>query len=354
MYDIFYLSQNESDDSQFLKIKTRYPRAIKLSSIDKLEDISCIAFTKMFWVIWDDFLIHDDFNLNLEIPEYDQKYIHVWKNGKFFDGLALFPKSRKISLKEFACRFYIADKKEIDIMASIPRPFDIVFLSYDEKNADENYQILKQRFPRIKRIHGVKGIHNAHIEAAKIADTEMFFVVDADASILDDFRFEIDQIPFYNRDLRKTVYVWKSKNSVNGLEYGYGGVKLLPKTLVLQMDQSKPDMTTSISRYFQPMPEISNITVFDIDSFSTWRSAFRECVKLSSKSVERQIDDETENRLKTWCTVAEGPFAKYSLDGAVAGKLYGEKFKNDIDALKLINDFDWLKEFYESGKYRKN
>ena len=62
--------------------------------------------------------------------------------------------------------------------------YDIVFISYQEPNADENYNKLLKRFPLAKRVHGVKGIHQAHIEAAKKACTKMFYVVDGDALIL--------------------------------------------------------------------------------------------------------------------------------------------------------------------------
>jgi len=44
---------------------------------------------------------------------------------------------------------------------------DIIFISYDEPTADKNYSLLKERFPMTKRMHGVKGIHQAHIKAAK-------------------------------------------------------------------------------------------------------------------------------------------------------------------------------------------
>jgi phosphoribosylpyrophosphate synthetase len=33
---------------------------------------------------------------------------------------------------------------------------------------------------------------------------------------------------------------------------------------------------------------VSNITAFNTDPYSTWKSAFRECVKLSSKIIDRQ------------------------------------------------------------------
>lgn len=47
--------------------------------------------------------------------------------------------------------------------------YDIVFISYNEPTADANYAALKERFPIAKRVHGVKGIHQAHIKAAKSA-----------------------------------------------------------------------------------------------------------------------------------------------------------------------------------------
>ena len=216
--------------------------------------------------------------------------------------------------------------------------YDIVFISYYEPEADANWQALKERFPRAKRVDGVKGIHQAHIAAAKKCFTKMFWVVDADAKVLDDFNFT-HRVDEYDLE---TVHVWRSQNPINDLVYGYGGVKLLPRKLTIDMDLSKPDMTTSISQYFKPMPEISNITAFNVDPFNTWKSAFRECAKLASKSIERQNNEETEARLKTWTTVGhDRPFGEYALDGARAGMEFGI---SSSDSIQLINNFDWLHE----------
>ena len=215
--------------------------------------------------------------------------------------------------------------------------YDIVFISYHEKNAEENWQNLKARFPRAKRIDGVKGIHQAHIAAAKKCFTKMFWVVDADAIILEDFNFD-HKVDEYDLE---TVHVWRSKNPVNNLVYGYGGVKLLPRKLTLNMDLNKPDMTTSISQYFKPMPQISNITAFNTDEFSAWKSAFRECAKLSSKTIDRQNEEETNERLKIWTTTDNGEFGRYAVAGARAGMEFGISFS---DNLQLINDFGWLYE----------
>ena len=224
--------------------------------------------------------------------------------------------------------------------------YDIVFISYNESNADKNYAVLKSRFPMAKRVHGVKGIHQAHIKAAKKCFTKMFWVVDADAIILDDFRFDYE-VDDYNLE---TVHVWRSKNPVNNLVYGYGGIKLLPRKLVINMDLSKADMTTSISPYFIAVEEVANITAFNTDEFSTWRSAFRECCKLASKIIDRQNNEETDNRLHVWQTVGKDqPFGKYALSGAKAGTAYGTANRGNLEALKKINDFDWLKEQFDAA-----
>ena len=111
------------------------------------------------------------------------------------------------------------------------------------------------------------------------------------------------------------------------------------------MDVSKPDMTTSISTLFKSMPEISNITEFNTDPFNTWKSAFRECAKLSSKVINRQNDTETDERLNIWTTVgADQPFGKFALSGAKAGQEFGFENKNRPEVLYKINDFDWLYE----------
>ena len=222
--------------------------------------------------------------------------------------------------------------------------YDIVFVSYQEPNADENFTKLKSRFPMAKRVHGVEGIHQAHIAAAKKCFTKMFWIVDADADVLDDFNFDY-KVPEWDLE---TVHVWRSRNPVNDLVYGYGGVKLFPKQLTIDMDTSKPDMTTSITNKFKAMSDVSNITAFNTDPFNTWKSAFRECVKLSSRIIDRQKDNETESRLEIWKTVGlDRQYGEYAIAGAVAGEKYGIRYQNSPKDLSKINDFDWLKEQFD-------
>lgn len=212
--------------------------------------------------------------------------------------------------------------------------YDIIFISYNEPDADDNFANLKSRFPLAKRVHGVSGIHNAHIAAARKAFTKMFWVVDADAVILDDFNFDYE-VTEYDLDV---VHVWRSINPINSLTYGYGGVKLLPKKLTMNMNTDTTDMTMNISSKFKVIDQISNITAFNTDAFSTWRSAFRECCKLAVINNEESL-----SRLEEWCQLNDSaPYGFYAYSGALLGKEYGQKNASNPEALRKINDFNWL------------
>lgn len=314
-----------------------------------------ISKTEMFWGIFPDLILEKDFNFDYYVPKYDsfhRNITHVFKNGIHYDGICLFSNKNTLSKRELEYRFF-ANKKEVDIIASHPRPYDVVFISYFEKYAEENFNNVKKHLlpgQKIFRINGIKGIHNAHREAAGIVESSMFWVVDADASIKENFLFDYHVVS-HNQDM---VHVWRSINPINDLEYGNGGVKLLPKNLTLAMSNDSLDMTTSISYKFMAVDVISNVNLFNTDPYSTWRSAFRECVKLSAKIIKGQVNEETEDRLDKWCTLGQDrPYGKYAIQGAIAGRDYGLKHKNNPDELNKINDYTWLEEYY-SGRYSEN
>ena len=220
--------------------------------------------------------------------------------------------------------------------------YDIAFISFNEAEANTRYFELATTITttnRLFRVHGIKGIHQAHIEASKQAKTNMFYVVDADAKILPTFKFNLILTP----EEEDIVHVWRSLNPVNELEYGYGGVKLLPRQLTTNMDISNTDMTTSISKRFKAMTEVSNITAFNTDPLSTWRSAFRECAKLASGIIPGQVGQETEERLNIWRYNSNHRiYAEYARSGASAGEWFGKTYKDDPTMLVNINDYDWL------------
>jgi hypothetical protein len=223
--------------------------------------------------------------------------------------------------------------------------YDIIFISNNEATADKNWEILRSRFVLAKRVNNVKGIHNAHIAAAKSSFTKMFWVVDGDARVLDGFKFDYD-VPEYDLDC---VHIFHSINPINDLVYGYGAVKLLPRKLTLEVDTSSLDMTLSINNKIKVIEQVSNITDFNIDAFSTWRSAFREAVKLTINVINKNDNDESLKRLSIWCNVGnERPYGSYAIKGALAGKSYALVNFENIDKLKLINDFEWLQKRFNN------
>jgi len=268
--------------------------------------------------------LNHELDLQIPVDPYDETH------SKFFKSVYVPP--------ERTPQTFLTEKQTAE--------YDIVMITYNEPNADKNYDALKEKFPRAKRVDGVKGIPNAHREAAKLCTTDLIWIVDGDAEIVDGFNFD-----YRSPDREKNyVKVWRSVNPINGLEYGYGGIKLFPRQATLDMDITKPDMTTSISRHFKPIKVVSNITAFNTDPFSAWKSGFRECAKLASSVIDRQKQNETDERLDIWCKDADEniPYANYAVDGARAGRAYGEKYKDDLQALNAINDFDWLKEQFNT------
>lgn len=309
-------------------------------SADDIMKMASKCFTEFFYVIFPyveyKFI---DFDFSFKPSEWDKKYLHVWNNL----AVRLYNKKRVLE-NPYMYSDDELSKGNIELKIHNNRifeykPLDIIFLSYDEIQADENFRKLQERFPYAKRVHGVKGIFEAHKKAAEYATSNMFYVVDADSIIK--YNFNFDYYPsLYNID---TVHVWSSENPVNDLVYGYGGVKLFPKNALLNYTGSPTDFTTSVSKNFKIMDEVSNITNFNTDPFSAWRSGFRECTKLSSKIIQNQNSAETEHRLSVWCSKgAERCFGEFAIAGARAGAEYGKTYSQEPEMLNLINNYDWL------------
>ena len=69
-------------------------------------------------------------------------------------------------------------------------------------------------------------------------------LVDADAVILDHFRF--DFVPPKSKR-KNTTYCWRARNPINGLEYGFGAVKLFPRKQLMTLGNRMPDFSTNVA-----------------------------------------------------------------------------------------------------------
>ncbi len=165
---------------------------------------------------------------------------------------------------------------------------DIIYLSYDEPNAEKNYADLLTKVPWAKRIHGVEGSDAAHKACAKISDTERFITVDGDNIIKPDFinqKVEIEDAV----DLSKSVISWGAYNIINGLIYGNGGIKCWPKEFVLNMKTHENADPSNIkaqvdfcwdAHYIQQNDCFSEIHN-NATPLQAWRAGFREGVKMT-------------------------------------------------------------------------
>ena len=279
---------------------------------------------------------------NYKIPSWELKYDLIW----YLDPDFATPVGTKIWVwRVKSTEQCVGDKDMGRISPNLSKQLDIVFLSYNEDNAENNWRRLLDFQPTAKRVDGVEGLLAAHQQAARIATTDMFYVVDADAYILDDFKF--DYIPsIFDRDC---VFVFHSQNPINRLIYGHGGVKIFPKETLLTAHTDKPDVTTSIANKFKVIEEISNIGLFNTSAFNTWRTAFRECAKIATNSIDNNDYKDNQLRLHIWKTTGHDKlYGDNAIAGAKDGEIFGMANGNNFERLNLINDRVWLKKVFDA------
>jgi hypothetical protein len=234
---------------------------------------------------------------------------------------------------------------------------DIVFLSYDEPNAEKNYADLCAKVPWAKRVHGVKGSDAAHKACAALSETEYFVTVDAD-NIIDpkflDVEVDLDELGLTSEH----VFSWCGKVHVNGLMYGNGGLKLWTRKFVNNMrthensldgdEKGKVEFCFD-DRYYQ-FNENYSISYTNATPWQAWRAGFREGVKMSldqgSKTDDlRKVWWQNYQRLLIWCQI--GADVENGL-WSVLGARQGCYMTNCTDwDYANVRDFEWLNKFWE-------
>jgi hypothetical protein len=281
---------------------------------------------------------------------------------------------------------------------------DVFFISMGEEGSEANWQRLLSFVPNAKRVDNVKGIYEVHKACARLSTTKNFYVADADAWVLDGFKFHWEpdsKTLHWGIPETECVLVWPSRNPVNGLEYGYGGIKMFPREPFLENKPWNIDLSTTIGRATVSKEKIGCETRFNATPESAWIGAFRECAKLSSlitiknrirqattlknadleklanyinsqsdwdsehsatyrkvktmmlaDTYDKQIDvysyweeiEECSRRRLHWASVGRSaPNGQYTILGAQAGSNFGLQYSDNLPMLDKINDWDWLK-----------
>jgi len=237
--------------------------------------------------------------------------------------------------------------------------FDIIYISYDEPNADENFADLLDKCPWALRSHGVWGSDAAHKAAAALSDTDRFITIDAD-NIVDPnfFNVELDMDKIGNTD----VVSWAGKNEINGLIYGNGGIKCWPKPVVEQMrtheaapegdKRAQVDFCWNIN-YVQMNNVYCNV-MNNASPLQAWRAGFREGVKMGlvdgdivdPSKLKESVHKKNYQRLLTWMSVGEDSLnGLWAVYGARLGCHMTNVLRKDWD-WKNVRDFDWLTNYF--------
>ena len=220
---------------------------------------------------------------------------------------------------------------------------DIIFISYDETNADENWDRLRRRFPNAQRLHGIEGMENALIRGAETSRTPWYYAVFAKTELHPDFGF--DFVPDYLQQPKH--YIFHADNPMNGLCYGHMGIVMYNCNMVKNATTFGVDYTLSFKH--EVVPIVSAIAKFNTNPYQTWRTAFREGAKLAQFSQQSQ-DLETEYRLRTWTKTAKGDYAEWCTRGARDGVEFYRSNADNSEALQQAFLWTWLREHF-AGLY---
>lgn len=241
------------------------------------------------------------------------------------------------------------------------KDFPVVFLSFDEPNADENFEYLKSNHPKpdsVHRVHGVKGFDAAHKAAADKAGTYRFFTVDADCRVDKEiWKKSIEIVP----EIEQATLSWSSRNIVNGLVYGNGGVKLWYAKHVFTMKSHEAaeegDDTHNVDFCWDPeqykqMNNTYGVVMNNSSAKQAFRAGFREGIKMGLdqgkkvpiKDFKHKMYPANFARWLIWMTVGRdvenGDWVIYGARLA-AYMLYVKNFDHTV-----ISDYAWFDKFW--------
>ena len=223
-------------------------------------------------------------------------------------------------------------------------PLDIIFFSNGETSANKNYEhLLKITYGlpnKVTRIDGVNGRVKSQHAAANSSNTSWYFLVNAKLKVTSkfDFNWQPDRLQLSKH------YIFHATNPVNGLVYGHQAIVANNKKLTLENFGTGLDFTMDSEH--EVVPANSGIGMYNSSEWDTWRTAFRECIKLKASGTT-----ENDIRLSRWLNVGLGDFSDYSLQGAQHAVEYYNEVNGDFDKLRLSYDWGWVRTYYQN-KYK--
>jgi hypothetical protein len=297
----------------------------------------------------------EDITQELKQCKFDTSYVWInqtvdfdpplWSKRAFYSfnnagSISIAPRDIQAHLQSQIYDYPYIIKQKIAYLT--PNLLDIVYISNGEPEAERWYTHLAQTCKReVKRVIDVDGRSAAYKAAAELSTTPWFFAVFAKLEVNPDFDWAWQ--PDWLQEPKH--YIFNSRNPVNGLEYGHMGVIAYNKKLVLDTDN--PGLDFTLSKAHAVVPVVSAVAHYNTTPELTWRTAFREVIKLKD-DVAKTSSVESTYRMDTWLTQADGDHAEFSLQGARDAIDYYNKVNGDYTELMRSFEWAWLREYYSS------
>ena len=213
---------------------------------------------------------------------------------------------------------------------------DIVFIQNGEPNAAQNFKRLNLhaglKGNRLVQVDNINGRAAAYHAAARASTTPWFFAVFAKLEV--DVDFDWSWQP--DRMQQAKHYIFHARNPVNGLVYGHQAMIAYNRQLVL--DNPGVGLDFTLDSLHEVVPILSGMARYNTSEWSTWRTAFREVLKLRASLP----DVENEYRITQWLKSTESAYSPMSVAGAEDALEYYDEVGGDFDQLKKSYEWSWL------------
>jgi hypothetical protein len=213
---------------------------------------------------------------------------------------------------------------------------DIVFIQNGEPNAAQNFKRLNLhaglKGNRLVQVDNINGRAAAYHAAARASTTPWFFAVFAKLEV--DVDFDWSWQP--DRMQQAKHYIFHARNPVNGLVYGHQAMIAYNRQLVL--DNPGVGLDFTLDSPHEVVPILSGMARYNTSEWSTWRTAFREVLKLRASLP----DVENEYRITQWLKSTESAYSPMSVAGAEDALEYYDEVGGDFDQLKKSYEWSWL------------
>jgi hypothetical protein len=373
MIHVFSSNSNKRGDTFYIHVESFKKQMVDLDLLDWFNVINYCTDQKVDWFpvpthfYESDNLVEEIKNHNFEAPYVlftNQNSVQgitgakcLWsKKDRIVDRMSksgatsLVPREIKAHLKSQIYDYPYLDNEKTrlnDYYEGVNYPgCDIIYISNGEPDEEQWFKHLEYvsnggAYDDVQWVRGVNGRTAAYQEAARRSRTPWFLAVFAKLEANPDFDWQ--WMPDYWQEPKH--YIFNARNPVNDLEYGHQGMIAYNKRLVLE--NNNPGLDFTLSQPHESVPLLSGTAHFNQDAWMTWRTAFREVIKLKH-FMATQPTLETDHRLNVWLNTARGNYSNYCLDGARDAVAYYEEVNGDYAKLMLSFEWAWLRSRFDA------